>query len=206
MRILVLENHLEDAKETKNLLSKLGIQSAEVTELQTQSGSLRKVRHKDYPGLVILTAETLNNDLLQHLKDDKLSFEDVASNGELPSPAVTFSTLKIKKRFLIKQGTKLISVKTENIAYFYSNNRLNYLRTWDNRSYIVNYTMEDLMELLPAQDFFRISRSHIISYKSVAEVHTHFHSRLKLKLHVACNDELFVSKEKVGEFKKWIGG
>lgn len=205
MRIVVLEKH-QDGKETESLLSKLGIRSDEVTELQTKSGSLRKVRHKDYPGLVILSTESINHELLEHLKEDTFFANDLTATDTLATVSTTRSKAKYKKRFLIKQGMKLISIKTENIAYFYSNNRLNYLRTWDNRSYIVNFTMDELMNLLPPQDFFRIGRSHIISYKSVAEVHAHFHSRLKLKLHVGCEEELFVSKEKVGEFKKWIGG
>jgi DNA-binding LytR/AlgR family response regulator len=65
--------------------------------------------------------------------------------------------------------------------------------------------MEELVKNLPATDYFRISRSFIISYKSIEVIHIQDRNRLKVLLSPAFKEDVFVSREKVTEFKEWIG-
>ena len=110
-----------------------------------------------------------------------------------------------RKRFLVKHAQKLVSIEIEEIAYFFSDGRLNFFKTSDNRKFVVDYTMDELEEMLDPEKFFRISRSFYISVDSVDQIHDYFGNRLLLHLKPAVEKEALVSREKVTEFKKWMG-
>jgi two-component system, LytTR family, response regulator LytT len=110
-----------------------------------------------------------------------------------------------RKRFLVKQAQKLVSVDIDDIAYFYSDGRLNFFKTNDNRKFIVDYTMDELSDMLDPDKYFRISRSFYVSIESIDQIHDYFGNRLLLHLKPAVDKEALVSREKVMEFKKWMG-
>jgi len=110
-----------------------------------------------------------------------------------------------RKRFLVKQGQKLASVEIEEIAYFYSDGRLNFFKTRDNRKFVVDYTMDELEDMLDPDAYFRISRSFYVSINSVDKIDDYFGNRLILGLKPAVDKEVLVSREKVMEFKMWLG-
>jgi two-component system, LytTR family, response regulator LytT len=112
---------------------------------------------------------------------------------------------EFRKRFLVKHAQKLVSVDVEEIAYFYSDGRLNFFKTYDNKKYVVDYTMDELEEMLDPVRYFRISRAFYVSIKSIDQIHDYFGNRLLLHLHPVVDKESIVSREKVTEFKKWMG-
>ncbi len=110
-----------------------------------------------------------------------------------------------RKRFLVKHAQKLVSVDVEEIAYFYSDGRLNFFKTTDNRKFIVDYTMDDLEDMLDPDQFFRISRAFYVAVNSIDQIHDYFGNRLLLNLKPVVDKEAIVSREKVTDFKKWMG-
>lgn len=110
-----------------------------------------------------------------------------------------------KQRFLVKQGQKYAAVETMDIAYFFSEGRFIFFKTFDNYKYLVEYNLEELEELLNPMDFFRINRSLLVAFKSVAQIHPYFGNRLKLYLEPGMEKEIIVSREKVSGFKTWLG-
>ncbi len=110
-----------------------------------------------------------------------------------------------RKRFLVKNVQKLVSVETDEIAYFYSDGRLNFFKTYDNKKYVVDYTMDEMEDMLDPEKYFRISRSFYVSIASVDQINDYFGNRLILTLKPAVDKEALVSREKVTEFKKWLG-
>jgi two-component system response regulator LytT len=110
-----------------------------------------------------------------------------------------------RRRFLVKHAQKLISVEVGEIAYFYSDGRLNFFKTTDNKKYVVDYTMDELEEMLDPDRYFRISRSFYVSINSVDKIDDYFGNRLILALKPAVEKEALVSREKVTEFKNWLG-
>jgi two-component system, LytTR family, response regulator LytT len=110
-----------------------------------------------------------------------------------------------RKRFLVKHAQKLVSIEVDEIAYFFSDGRLNFFKTYDNRKFVVDYTMDELEEMLDPDKYFRISRSFYISVNSVDQIHDYFGNRLMLTLKPAVDKESIVSREKVTDFKKWMG-
>ena len=110
-----------------------------------------------------------------------------------------------RKRFLVKQAQKLVSIETDQIAYFYSDGRLNFFKTFDNKKFVVDYTMDELEEMLDPEKYFRISRSFYVSINSVDQIHDYFGNRLMLYLKPQVDKEALVSRERVSDFKRWLG-
>lgn len=110
-----------------------------------------------------------------------------------------------RKRFLVKQAQKLVSIETDQIAYFYSDGRLNFFKTFDNKKFVVDYTMDELEDMLDPEKYFRISRSFYVSINSVDQIHDYFGNRLMLYLKPQVDKEALVSRERVNDFKKWLG-
>lgn len=110
-----------------------------------------------------------------------------------------------RKRFLVKQAQKLVSIETDQVAYFYSDGRLNFFKTFENKKFVVDYTMDELEEMLDPEKYFRISRSFYVSINSVDQIHDYFGNRLMLYLKPQVDKEALVSRERVSDFKKWLG-
>jgi two-component system, LytTR family, response regulator LytT len=110
-----------------------------------------------------------------------------------------------RKRFLVKHGQKLASVEISEIAYFYSDGRLNFFKTNDNKKFVVDYTMDELEDMLDPERYFRISRSFYVSINSVDKIDDYFGNRLILGLKPQVDKEALVSREKVTDFKNWLG-
>lgn len=111
-----------------------------------------------------------------------------------------------RNRFLVKLGQRLVSVEVEDISYFFAEGRLSYFCTWDKHKYVVDYTMEELEQMLDPRQFFRANRSYIINIRSVQQIHNYFNGKLKLDIKPALEkDEVVISREKAGAFKDWMG-
>lgn len=116
----------------------------------------------------------------------------------------TITQKDFKTRFLVKVGQQLSYVQTKEISYFYSDEGLVYALTDKNRRHILDYTLEQLNELLDSKRFFRINRKIIISIDAIHKIHTYFNSRLKLELMPRTELDAIVSRERVNDFKAWL--
>lgn len=114
-------------------------------------------------------------------------------------------TKEYKKRFSIKIGQQLKVISIDDIECIYSENKGTYLHTIDNRDYLIDATLEELETEINPKDFFRVSRKFIIPLKAVKEIQVYSNSRLKIILPTYKDDEVIVSREKVADFKLWIG-
>lgn len=110
-----------------------------------------------------------------------------------------------KKRFTIKIGQHLKSIPTEEIECFYSENKGTFLHTIENRSYLIEGTLDQLDEILNPATFFRINRKFIINIDSIKDIVAYSNSRLKIYLKQFNDLEIIVSREKVSLFKNWLG-
>ena len=109
-----------------------------------------------------------------------------------------------KSRFMIRLGQKIIAVPTEKIAYFFSESKLTYIVTNDQKKYPIDQPLDELTDLLDPSIFFRINRQFIITFPSIAEIHPYFKGRMKLNLTPSTTEEVVISTERTPEFKKWI--
>lgn len=110
-----------------------------------------------------------------------------------------------KKRFTIKMGQQLKMINIEEVECFFSENKGTYLHTFDNRDYLLDNTLEQLETELNPENFYRVSRKFIIPMKAIKEIQLYSNSRLKVILPTYKEDEVIVSREKVSDFKTWLG-
>jgi DNA-binding LytR/AlgR family response regulator len=112
-----------------------------------------------------------------------------------------------KERFIIKVGEKLKSIQSDEISCFYSLKGGTYLQSLEKRNYLIDYTLDQLEELMDRSKFFRINRKVMLSFSCIESIHTWSGSRLKLELSASLDeldDDMLVSRERVKDFKEWL--
>lgn len=131
----------------------------------------------------------------------------VGNSGAAAAPATAEAAPKkeYRSRFLVKHLQKYVTVDVSDIAYFWSEGRVNFFKTRAGQKHLVEYTMEEIESMLDPRDWFRVSRQFIVSVPSVTEIHPFFNNRLKLHLTPKEPEEVTVSRERVSDFKVWMG-
>ena len=109
-----------------------------------------------------------------------------------------------KKRFMVKVGNHFNTFDVSDIAYFKSHEGMIFLHTHKAQEFPIEYTIDQLEQILDPVNFFRINRKFMISVKAVREVHTYFNSRLLLKLQPIEEEQVIVSRERCSNFKRWL--
>lgn len=105
---------------------------------------------------------------------------------------------------LVRYKDKIIPVKLDEIAYFYTSEDHVTLTTLDERNYPVEKTLEALAQQLPMEKFYRANRQFIISRDAVRDIAVWFGSRLALNLTVETPERIIISKARVSDFKQWL--
>jgi len=109
-----------------------------------------------------------------------------------------------KNRFLITVGTRLRTIETAEIAYFFSEEKITFLVTKDNQRLPIDFSLDKLTVLLDPTQFFRANRQFLLSLPAIRNIHTYSNSKLKLELQPDPRQEVFISKDKVSTFKEWL--
>lgn len=110
-----------------------------------------------------------------------------------------------KQRFMVRTGETIISVKTGEISHFLSEEGIVLLITRENRRFPVDFTLDQLEAMLDPGEFFRINRKVILSIQVIQKTGSYFNSRLKVTSPLLHSDHAVVSRERVNEFKHWLG-
>ena len=118
--------------------------------------------------------------------------------------AVQMLTKRYKSRFMIKVGEHLKTIESDSILYFFSQDKASFCYTTDNRSLIIDYTMDQLEEMMDPLRFFRINRKYLISSASISDIISYTNSRLKIKIKGVQEDDCIVARERVQDFKSWL--
>lgn len=139
---------------------------------------------------------------------DKFKQTHLAKN-DMIQPAILDKFLHLltnnyKQRFVIKVGEHIRSVPVENILYFYSMEKATFLNTMDDHNYIIDFSLEQVENIVDPEFFFRINRKYIITMDSILDIITYSNSRLKIELKHSDNQDVIVAREKVKQFKKWL--
>jgi len=109
-----------------------------------------------------------------------------------------------KKRFTVKVGQHLKMFPVDQIECFYSENKGTYLHTKDNRSYLLETTLENLEAELNPEKFYRVSRKFFVNINAIEDMVSYTNSRLKVKLNNFDEQEIIVARERVKDFKEWL--
>ena len=120
------------------------------------------------------------------------------------SEAIRMLTRKYKTRFVIKVGEHLRTIETRDVLFFYSQDKTTFCATVENRNQIIDYTLEQLEDMLDPENFFRINRKYLVSAAAIKDIVHYTNSRLKLVLRNASDNDIIVARERVQDFKAWL--
>lgn len=109
-----------------------------------------------------------------------------------------------KTRFMVKMGDQIVSIKAEDILHFIADDGIVLLMSKDVKRYPVDFTLDQIDEMLDPTVFFRINRKVIININAIQKVTSYFNSRLKVNAIQLSDDSAIVSRDRVSEFKMWL--
>ena len=118
--------------------------------------------------------------------------------------SLTYPGKKYRTRFLISGNEKLITLQVEDIAYFYSLNKITFAVTRQNKEYIIDFPLDKLMEQLDPDKFFRTNRQTIINIESIVKIEPYFQNKVIVHIKPEHKEKILVSKEKWASFKLWL--
>ncbi|MFY0591528.1 LytR/AlgR family response regulator transcription factor [Roseivirga sp.] len=125
-------------------------------------------------------------------------------NMTLIEQAVQMMTKKYKERFVVKIGEHIRTLAVSETGFFFSQEKATYLQTLEHKRFIIDYTMEQVEQLVDPEKFFRINRKYLVTLEAVKDIVTYSNSRLRLILNGSDEMDAIVSRDKVQEFKKWL--
>ncbi len=143
------------------------------------------------------------------LKDMQRAVARIASGeAKVPSGEAVRNLLDQarKEKFLIKLNDRIVPVRVSDIAYFYSEDKNTYMVTEAGTTYVLDDSLDALVETLDPESFFRISRSCIIAEKSIDSVSKLMGGRLRIspKPGIVSATDFTVSRARVDGFMKWL--
>ncbi len=109
-----------------------------------------------------------------------------------------------KERYIVRFNDRIVPLMTENIAYVYSEEKNNYLVTFDDQRYIIDSSLDVISDEFNPDDFFRISRGCIVAMKAIKSIIKQAGGRLRIVAEPASSFEMTVSRSRVDDFLKWL--
>ena len=109
-----------------------------------------------------------------------------------------------KKRFLVKRGTDYISVRTEDIAYFYATHKLVCMVDNQGQKFILDQSLADIEKQLDPALFYRVNRKFLVQLGAIKKIRTYPKSKLQLEVAPSINEDIIISQENVSAFKQWM--
>ncbi len=124
--------------------------------------------------------------------------------GNLMQKLTDAGLIKKSRRILVKMGQSIKMIDLNQVAYFYSKDKISFAVLPENKRYPLDYSLDHIEQLVDSDRFFRINRQFIVNLDSIDEMMAYSKSRVKLKLKPKTDEDAIVSKERSPEFKKWL--
>lgn len=118
--------------------------------------------------------------------------------------SLTESKKEYKERYIVRFNDRIVPLLTANIAYVYSEEKTNYLVTFDDQHYIIDSSLDVICDELNPDHFFRISRSCIVSMKAINSIIKQQGGRLRIVASPQPSFEMTVSRSRVDDFLSWL--
>lgn len=113
------------------------------------------------------------------------------------------SSRQYKQRFLVRGGTRLVSVDVGRIAYFVKELVVRMV-TMDGRGYPMSQSLDELQQQLDPAAFFRVNRQVLAHMQSVRDIVRASRGRLQLVLEPPMAEAPIVSQDRASAFKRWL--
>lgn len=111
---------------------------------------------------------------------------------------------RYRTRFLVYSVDRFWALKVENIAYFYSENKVTFAVTCKGQEYVIDLSLNKLSEQLAPDRFFRANRQVILCIDAVAHVEPYFNGKVVVFVKPSFKNQITISEEKMSSFKLWL--
>jgi two-component system LytT family response regulator len=112
---------------------------------------------------------------------------------------------KNKSRIVVKKGTEFLSIRLDDVAYFFTEHKLVFLVDKDNKKYLCETnSLSDIEAMLDNKVFFRVNRKYIVNAEYITKFRSIEKSKISVEISLPVVEELIVSQENAAVFKKWI--
>jgi DNA-binding LytR/AlgR family response regulator len=109
-----------------------------------------------------------------------------------------------KDRIVVRKGTEFIALTMNEIAFFFTEHRIVFVRDFAGHQFIVDKNLGELEADLDRNKFFRINRK-FISHINAIEKFKPDNGKIRVFLKPEMKEEIYVSKETAPDFRRWIG-
>jgi len=115
------------------------------------------------------------------------------------------NTKKNKSRIIVKKGIEFVSLKLEDVVYFFTEHKLVFVVDKDNRKFLCEAnSLSDIEEMVDEKIFFRANRKYIVNANYIIKFKSIDKSKINIELLLPVNEEIIVSQENAAAFKKWM--
>lgn len=104
----------------------------------------------------------------------------------------------------VSQAGKTVLLRQDEIACAYLNNGYCYIKTFGENVFVTNYSLEEIVQALDKNYFFRANRQILVSKKSCKGYKSIENGKIELDLNLLLKHAVIVSQKRASEFRKWI--
>jgi DNA-binding LytR/AlgR family response regulator len=202
--LIFLDIHLEDGLSFE-IFEKVKLNIPIIFTTAFDEYAIRAFKHKSIDYLLKPIIQDDLNKAIDKLKEWPGNNQglDITELYKLIKPVTT----SYRERFSVVVGEKLKTIEVKDIAYFFSTSGITFVVMNNKSQYSLDLSLDKLQADLNAKNFFRINRQYLVCHKAIATAFVFPKSRLKIALlPPAAQDDIFVSLDKVTDFKRWFDG
>jgi DNA-binding LytR/AlgR family response regulator len=111
---------------------------------------------------------------------------------------------KVRDRIVAKKGTEFVALAWHEVAYFFTEHKVVFLKDVHGRQYILDKTLSELEGEVDGKVFFRLNRKFLTNVEAIEKFRSE-NGKIRVCLRPAVYEEVFVSKETAPDFRRWIG-
>lgn len=111
---------------------------------------------------------------------------------------------KYRSRFLIARPDMYVTLPVDDIAFFYSENKISYAVTFERKEYMLDSSLDRIQEELDPDSFFRTNRQSIVNIRAITSVEPALYSKVIVHTRPEHRIPIVVSREKQTALKIWL--
>ena len=109
-----------------------------------------------------------------------------------------------KSRIVVKKGIEFQSILLDEVAYFFTEQKITFLITSDGKKFLVDKNLKELEEELDPKKFYRANRKYIVNINYIKSYKAYDKIKILVELTVPVSEDIIVSQESAIDFRKWI--
>jgi DNA-binding LytR/AlgR family response regulator len=110
----------------------------------------------------------------------------------------------VRERIVAKKGTEFIALQWKDIAYFFTEHKVVFVKDIQGRQFILDKNLGELESELDGKNFFRLNRKFLVHVEAIEKFKPD-NGKIRVFLKPPVNEEVYISKETAPVFRKWIG-